>query len=450
MNTVYAGKQLLKHLEHKRGGKIDPKTFFDKEFWPKMFNAPDHQHLMQVHNSDFFQGSYKKSAEKEGIALPLFRKSKFEISVKEVAKGDKHVSAGIGVGFMAGGPAETTFGQVTDLPLNFTEEELLCSWFGGALGIGFGGGYDFLTLKPEIFEFIYEGWPFYRELIKDTPGLKGRQIEAWNGLWLCYGLKYRNDPAKAYHKLSQKINEHIKTTGGVAKLERPDWSKQVLSLASEFGGAGELVFQGYSHGSTNKTLGAIMLQLPKVRGFATLFKQLVEQDDTLPNKALQDVFKEEFTMSKAAKYGQLGLRALTPAKLPQFLYEKKNSPTKLPKDPYQFKIYKSWIIAMLNNDELYELAENLAGKLLEFKEKGKDEFFTEAEKRNHIETLFTKRKPSFFVDQLSEIARGMKEPPVEFKMVSKAAATQMTPEQFQLFVSALRFEYVYHLNQAKF
>lgn len=449
MNTVYAGKQLLKHLEKKRGGKTDPKTFFDNEFWHVMFNAPDHQHLMQVHNSDFFQGSYKKSAEKEGIALPLYRKQKFEDSLKNVATGVKQVSASTGVGFMAGGPEETTFGQVTDLPLNFTEEELLCSWFGGALGIGFGGGYDFLTLEPEIFEFIYEGWPFYRELIKDTPGLKGRQIEAWNGLWLCYGLKYRDNPKEAYRKVKQNISKHIKTTGGIAKLERPDWSTQVLSLATEFGGAEGLVLQGYSHGSTNKTLGSVMVQLPKVRSFAALFKQLVEQDDTLPNTALQDVFKGEFTMSKAARYGQLGLRALTPAKLPQFLYEKDTSKTKLQSDPYQYKIYKSWIIAMLNNDELYELAENLAGKLLEFKEKGKDEFFTEAEKRNHIETLFTKRKPSFFIDQLTAIARGIKEPPEVFRTVSRTAATQMTPEQFQLFVSALRFEYVYHLSQTE-
>ena len=449
MNTVYAGKQLLKYLERKRGGKIDPKTFFDKEFWPIMFNAPDQQHLMQVHNSDFFQGSYKKSAGKEGIALPLFRKSKFETSIKEVAGGKKNVSAGIGVGFMAGGPAETTFGQVTDLPLNFTEEELLCSWFGGALGIGFGGGYDFLTLEPEIFEFIYQGWPFYRELIKDTPRLKGKQIQAWNGLWLCYGLKYRDNPKEAYRKVKQHINAHIKTTSGVAKLDRPDWSKQVLNIASEFGGAEGLVLQGYSHGSTNKTLGSVMVQLPKVRSFAALFKQLVEQDDTLPNKALQDVFKEEFTMSKAAKFGQLGLRALTPAKLTKLLYEDETSKTKLPKDPYQYIIYKSWIIAMLNNDELYELATKLALDLLKFKEKGKDKFSTEADKKKHIETLFSMKKNARFIDQLSEIASEMDQTPEHFREASKAAATQMTPEQFYLFISLLRFEYVYHLDQTE-
>ncbi len=452
MNTIYAGKQLLQHLEKKRGAKIESKTFFDKEFWPTMFNAPDHQHLMQVHNSDFFQGGHIKSAKKEDIALPLFRKMKYELSLKKVAEGTKPVSASIGVGFMAGGPAETTFGQVTDLPLKFTEDELLCSWFGGALGIGFGGGYDFLTSESEIFEFIYNGWPYYRRLIQETPGLKGRQIEAWNGLWLCYGLKYRNDLEKAYRKVMQPVlDKHISTNKNIAKLERPEWSKQVLSLSAEFGGADAIVLQGYSYGSTNKTLGSMPVQLPQVKRFSQLFKQFVEQEKGLENQALEDVFKEEFSMSKAARYGQLGLRALTPAKLPNYLYDKDTSLTKIQKDeqknPYQFLIYKTWIIAMLNNEELYELATELAKKLLEFKEEGKNAMFTEADKKKHIEALFTMRKPSLFINQLSEIAQGMVHPPEQFRQASKAAATQITPDQLHLFISLLRFEYIYHLNQ---
>lgn len=451
MNTIYVGKLLLKILSEERGESIDAHTFFEKDFWPVMFNSPDSSHLMQVHSSDFFQPSYPQLAGKAGMSIAKFRKKKYLENLRMTGAGEKAPTGNIGVGFMASGPKETTYGQVTDLPIQFSEEELLCSWFGGALGIGFGGGFDFLSTEPELIRFIYSGWQYYRKLIEETPNLKGRQIETWNGLWLLHGLEHRNDTLKAYDALSQKVGTALDASKDVVKLDRPEWSDQILVLANAFGGDEPLTLHGYSFGSTNKTLGYMLVQIPKVQKFSQLFDHFVAQESNLKSMMLKEVFKAHYSMRHAARYGRLGLRALTPKDIPKHLG--KDAPTisslqkEFQKDPYQFIIYKSWIIAMLNNEELHELAEKLAKALLDYKNRGKDSFSTAGDKSKNIERIWEKRYPAYFIHRLSDIVDEIPQPSETFKDVSKAVANKMTPDQFQLFQSLLRFEYTYSIRK---
>jgi F0F1-type ATP synthase beta subunit len=102
---------------------------------------------------------------------------------------------------------------------------------------------------------------------------------------------------------------------------------------------------------------------------------------------------------------------------------------------------------MLNNEELHDIAINLAKHLLTYKKKGRDDFSTEGDKIKNIETLWSMRKNSRFIDQLSIITGEMSSPPEVFRDVTRAAVTQMTPDQFQLFVSLTRFEYIFQLGQ---
>lgn len=447
MNTLYVGRLLLNILSEERGKEINPHEFFDQEFWPVMFDSPDIKHLMQVHNSDFFAPSYPRIAEQENLPLPKYRKKRYKESLVAVSKGEKYPTGSIGVGFMAGGPKETTYGQVTDLPMQFSQEELLYTWFGGALGIGFGGGFDFLSTEPALIRFIYEGWPYYRKLLEETPNLKGRQMETWNGLWLLHGLEHRKETIKGYDKLSQKLSEILDTDKSVVSLERPAWSNQILELARVFGGGKPITLQGYSFGSTNKTLGYMQVQIPKVRNFSKLFDHFISQDPNYKSQHLKDVFKAHFSMRRAAQYGSLGLKSLTPKDLPKYLGRDAPSLDKMQKDfkkdPYQFIIYKSWIIAMLNNEELHELAEELAKQLLSYKNRGKDSFSTAADKGKNIESLWERRYPNHFIHRISDILNDSPEADDIYKKATKAASKQMTPDQFQLFQSLLRFEYIF-------
>lgn len=453
MYTVYAGRQLLQLLSQERGQEIEARNFFNEEFWPVFFDAEDKQHLMQVTNSPFFQGAYKKSAKKEEIPLPLYRKQKFWENVKEATAEGALPDGSIGVGYMAGSADAATFSQVTDLDFSVSEDQLLCSWFGGALGIGFGGGYNFLPNHPKLLHFIAEGWRYYRRTLQETPGLKGRQIETWNGLWFRYGLRKRHDPEAAFRRLSQNLDQHLKRSGAELSLERPEWSDQVFELAREFGDQ-PLQLQGYSYGQMNKTLGYLMVQLPTIRRLPDLFDALLEKDSDLENKPLEDVFRAEYNLSRAARTGQLGVRALTPKDLPKYLLfedENKNPKSHFKKNPYQFFIYKTWIIAMLNNEDLHNLSGELAAALEAYIARGRTKASTAGDKDKNVENLWAEYRPARFIDGLTTIVDELRtdgeEPDAVYARAKTAVATQITPEQFHLFRSLVRFDLTY--NRAK-
>lgn len=98
---------------------------------------------------------------------------------------------------------------------------------------------------------------------------------------------------------------------------------------------------------------------------------------------------------------------------------------------------------MLNNEELHELAEELAKTLLSYKNRGKDSFSTAADKGKKIENLWEYRHASHFINRLTDIVRDGVNADEVYKRATKAAANQMTPDQFQLFQSLLRFEYTF-------
>lgn len=451
MNTLYVGKRLIEILNQERLTKTDPKTFFEQEFWPIMFNSEDEKHLMQVGNSDFFQSSYKKAASQKSIPLPEYRKMKFQENLSETSHGKKSISGSIAVGFMASGPKETTFGQVTNLPFHLSSDELLYTWFGGALGIGFGGGFDFISTNEDIIQFIFSGWPYYRRLVEETPKLKGRQIETWNGIWLMEGLSHQSDLERAYDRISSRLGDYTSVSGSVIKLNRADWSRQIFALARSFGHQQQsLTLQGYSFGSTNKTLGHLLVQLPKVKYLSDLFDALIAQEPALHNTQIEEVYKTHYGLKIAAQTGQLGLKALTPKDLLKFLNPKGQNQNSVIKDfeksKVNFLIYKSWIIAMLNNDETIEMANELAQALFQFNEIGKDRHLTENDRSKLIQSIWedkNRRSIPRFIDVLSEIiASGIKDPEV-FRRAKESIPREVTPDQFQLFISLLRFEYTY-------
>jgi len=182
-----------------------------------------------------------------------------------------------------------------------------------------------------------------------------------------------------------------------------------------------------------------------------LYDHLVQQQEGLNNRQITEIFESHYSLSRAAQFGELGLRAITPKDLPKYLgkdapdqkkFEKEKS-----KSPYQFIIYKSWVIAMLNNDELHELAIKLAKELLAYKKLGKTAHSTEADKIKNVDALWSLRKDSLFIDQLSHIINEIEKPSETYSKVTKSIVNEMTPDQFRLFISVTKFEYINSLKQ---
>ncbi|MBK6914074.1 MAG: hypothetical protein IPH11_10645 [Ignavibacteriales bacterium] len=146
---------------------------------------------------------------------------------------------------------------MTSFNLPLSQEEIYASWIGVGLGVRVEGGFVILFEKEEIIKLLYEGWQKYRELVNDTPNLKGNQIETWNGHWLTFALRNAN-----YQKAL--FVPPFKLDKSVSKIETQGWIKVLFALARKFPNE-KMNVHIYSLSKTNTTVGFIQINLPEIK-----------------------------------------------------------------------------------------------------------------------------------------------------------------------------------------
>ena len=185
MITSNIGKIFLDAYNEEYGTSYDARTFFLEQFYPLFFDQ--NKYMMTAGNSplenpklswdDLIKG-------KKPFETPEQRKLRFEKLIKKIEESE--ADASIARGYASLDVTATTSGQVTDLKLPNSQEEIYASWIGDALGIGVQGGFSILFSNKEILLDIFEGWKLYRTSLNETTMLKGNQINTWNGQWLSH------------------------------------------------------------------------------------------------------------------------------------------------------------------------------------------------------------------------------------------------------------------------
>lgn len=451
MYTVEIGRQFLKYYNKKTGNDYSALEFFEKEFFPVVFDSEDHLHLMHVHNSPFFQRIYKKDREAyPDMRDAMLRKHKFFDSIEEVIKEEEDLGGNLGVGFMAKGYDGTTSGQVSNIEAEFSESEILYSWIGGALGVGFGGGYDFLFENNHINWFLFNGWKYYREFLNQIEKAKGRQLETWNGLWINYGLEYSKDLSRAFNELNTHIGEHSKTRRGLIRLDRPDWIKQIFSLARYFDGKREReLIYGYGYGQMNTTLGFLYLQLGEVKYMSHLFDQLIANDPDLKDSekiTIEEGYKTFFSLEQACAMGGIGVQAIRPKDLRKYTIWTNNKNVKSAPDlskkakRIKFFTYITWIEAMLKNEDTLKLSEEVAEALIKY-EGGEERLRTRIKA---VESIWESTSRQQLIDKLAVI---IDEEPKVAGTINQAVDQLMTKipqDMYKLFLTLIKFKYHYY------
>ncbi|MFA7691201.1 MAG: hypothetical protein WCY18_08980 [Methanofastidiosum sp.] len=183
MYTSYIGKKFLTLYNNENGTNYSAEEFFDEVFFKLFFT--DEAHLMHVGNSPFFQKPKEEDVSKHG-GRSLAQYANLRANIEEDIP-----NMSIYVGAQARDIFGTTSGQVTDMEFNVDKNEMYSSWIGGALGIGVNGGYVMLIEDDEILNALYKGWDYYRLYLQQTPNVKDKQIETWNGQWLTYYYSFK-------------------------------------------------------------------------------------------------------------------------------------------------------------------------------------------------------------------------------------------------------------------
>ncbi|UPK72080.1 hypothetical protein [Chitinophaga filiformis] len=433
MYTSYIGKKFL-HLYRKRHNKSETYSaaqFFEEEFFPLFFR--DESHLMHVGNSPFFQRPREEDvARYGGRSLAQFQNLKNKIR-NGVPSGATYV------GFAAEEIQATSSGQLTNMDFNIDEEEIYASWIGEALAIGVNGGFAMLIDEEEILFSLFSGWKHYRKYLQQTPNVKDKQIETWNGQWLYLALlEDFNEEDFNYSNI-----EAVEGIGGLA-IPTQKWSKVFFRLSKRYPSR-EIVIYAYNLSQTNTTLGFIKVYLPDIRHlYEFRDKIFINKEGVVLNDKQIESLETFYNFKSACKNGSIGLKAMEPAKLREFM-PKGSVPYAQGKD-FKFSdetsfihyhLLKLWIIAMLNKTDLHQLASEVAKSLLDFERKpnrGKKDLDTLSEETRSASNIRT------FIDRLTQILEA------DNREVFRNVVDQvirMPSDNFPLFVTLIRFEYAY-------
>ena len=393
MITSNIGKIFLDAYNNKNGTDYDGKSFFIDVYHPLFFGA--NKYLQWVQNSPFVQ--MKKGQKVETLTL-----KEIDEKLKDfIAKVDGCMcpDASIAPGFPASEEKEfaTTSGQVSNLSFSVNVDEIYLSWIGSSLGIGLSGGLSILFSEPEILLDLFDGWKLYRKIISEGNNVKGNQINTWNGQWLshCYDNTnfYQEQPMADFNPFDDASKDGI-------GIKTQSWVKVLIGISKKFTNP-QMMGYVYNFGQTNTTIGFIPFYLEHIRKPIQLYEKLFGSKE---GGQAEELWGTEFGLRTCCQMGRIGVEAMQPKGMRQYIFPDKNGSVKFPKyndsKLIEFHTYQIWLLAMLNNDELWEKSTTFAKVLYDFVSKDKK---LSTKRSNLVDKIFESSSKRTFILALNEI-----------------------------------------------
>ena len=345
MITATIGKIFLEAYNKKHSTNYDAKSFFVDVYHPLFFDS--NKYLQWVTNSPFVQ---MKKGQKVETLTSNERKEKLQDFIAKVDV-SRSPDSSIAPGFPASEEKEfaTTSGQVTNLDLSVSKDDYYLSWIGSSLGIGLQGGFSILFSNPEILLDIFEGWKLYRKALDEDQKLKGNQVNTWNGQW----LTHRYDKGNYFAEQPMAGFSPFETSKeGMMSIATQTWTKLLIGITRQFSSP-KMMGYVYNFGQTNTTLGFIPFNLEHIRRPIELYQKLFGEDE---GRKAEELWGTEKGLRACCQKGAIGIEAMQPKGLKQYMIADKGA--KMPKyDEKQiisFHTYQIWLLAMLNNQEMWD------------------------------------------------------------------------------------------------
>lgn len=436
MYTTSIGRTFLQAYNRKNKTNYDARGFFEDIFIPMFFDHP--KYMMTAGNSplenpklswdDMIMG--KKPFETQEM-----RKERIEKMIIKVET--EPADASTAIGYPVLDDTAGTSGQITNIEFPDSKDDIYLSWIGAGLGIGVEGGIIILFNHENILLDIFEGWHHYREYLNRTPLMKGNQINTWNGNWIVHIYDHyfdAKDPTFGMNPLE-------KNNKGLIIIPTISWVKVLLGIAQKYL-LYNIVGYLYNIGQTNTTIGFIPFSLEEINR-PNLFYQKIFGMPTFINdrEKLAKLFGTAFGLRAACSNGSIGIQAMEPQGLKAYLPTAKSVKKIIIKENDEeqritFNTYLIWILAMMNNEKLWDISREFAQLLLNYKagaEKGR------TNRKTNVETLFDSSSSKQFLQNLIPIVEDSKE---KNQLEELGKMVHLMPrDNFPYFNTLIRFQY---------
>ena len=430
MITATIGRSFLDHYNQKHGSNLSAKEFFEQVFFKLFFEHP--KYMYWVTNSPFVQ--MKKGQKVQNLTIEE-RAEKLEDLHQKIS--DNVIDASTFIGFSASESKEfaTTSGQVTDMRIETSPESVYLSWIGGGLGIGVGGGQVILFDHPVIFDIIFQGWQFYRDYLNDPAyDVPGNKISSWNGQWLVHvlGESYRDFDAL------QNFDGLENTKDGI-EIPPPSWLAVALGIARKVP-FGSMIGYIYKHGQTNSTYGFIPFNLKAIKRPSELYKQLFGEETYKGDaKTIEKLYGSAVSFQRICQMGAIGVTALEPKGLKEIMRGDKSFKfDNKPETQITFNTYITWILAMLNNNDFWEIAGSAAELFVSY-EAGAGKL--KADRGNQIEKIKTAMSKRACLDAFVPVLEKVDEARMENWVALTKLIHQLPSDMFGYFMTLVKLRH---------
>ncbi|KGE86938.1 MAG: hypothetical protein ACE362_11040 [Phaeodactylibacter xiamenensis] len=354
MYTAEIGKLIFSRWKERTGREVTVKTYFNEEFFPLFFDSE--RYLMWVNNSRFDQAYKQKKKRPLTTEVRQAALSAFHEDVEVLEGREGHLFMG---GFSRD-LSSATASQISQIDIGFHTDDAYYSWLGMAAGIGVKGGVSLLLKTPAVLDLIVAGWSYYRKFLNDYDTLAPHQIDSWNAWWLIHNASRKVEKDRlAGFPPPNAMNEK----DGVSAFVTPSWISVLFALI-RVAEKPDIMTYIYSFGQTNKSIGFVPIKLGEIQKLSTLYEKLFGAEDfTRERKSLEALYDTELSFFQACRMGAIGLRAVEPKDLRKYMTTRDQSPKSIKFSEntiINFRIYQTWIIAMLKNEELLLTAQELA------------------------------------------------------------------------------------------
>ncbi|HVT84428.1 MAG TPA: hypothetical protein VHD35_04455 [Chitinophagaceae bacterium] len=426
------GKKFLAEYNRRQNTNYSAKEFFEKVFYPLFYNHA--KHMMWVHNSPFFQ-----LREKENISKRKEAFNKLQTRIK-----DEDIDGSVAVGYFSSDPVAPTSGQISNLKFPFEEEEIYASWIGAGFGIALEGKLSVYFPEENILWAIFEGWEKYRSYLNEYEDLQNTQIERWNGKWLIHRLSEFYAEKALFNPLSSKKD-------GGFEVRKIRWTELLLAIARIISID---VIMGYVYrlDKTNTTIGFIPFNLPQLKRPVQFYIDLFGENEFLNNAGrILRLYGTAFGFEKACEMGVIGVRALEPKDLRQYMSEQAKK-SKLPdyskaneEQQISFKTYQTWLLAMLDNKQLWDKANEAAQAYIQYEGEAKKVSLKNL--RQVEEVLNSSFKRKFIEENIPIVETSTNAANAINKLVEEI--NSMPEDSFKYFLTLIKFRYSFLKSQNK-
>ena len=430
MIAATIGKRFLKAYNEKYGCSYDAKNFFIEKYYDLFYNH--NKYMMQGGNSPLENPKIswdKMLTGKIPFETKERRKERFMKFIEKVS--NSSADASIAIGYPSLDLTATTSGQITNLNLPFNQDDVYYSWIGSGLGLGVQGGLSILFDKDQLLLDTFEGWEIYRDYLNRTPKLRGNQINTWNGQWIAHRYNPRtfNEGDK-----TASFNGFGNLKDGGIEVNTQSWTAIMIGVSRKYPDA-QITGYVYNLGQTNITIGFIPFKLPQIKRPLDLYEKYF---GTTQREQVEQLFGTAFGFTKACQMGSIGINALEPKGLREFIQNGK-VPSYNDKDEEKkinFNTYQIWLLAMLNNEQLWDYAQKIAATLNKYalsSEKGK------TIKTNNVKTVLSAVNKKQFIDNLTTVVEDVSNK-IDYLEIAKLI-NEMPSDNVPYFLTLIRFQF---------